>query len=65
MSKQGQGKVKKRSSQGQAKLMGRSMRGSGKVERQGQGKINVKQSNNTPNHNYNLMGFDKTEINLV
>ena len=47
--------------------MARSMRGSGKVERQGQGKINVrlKQSNHNNNHNYNLMGFDTIEVNLV
>ena len=35
--------------------------------RQGQGKINetIKQSNHNHNQNYNLMGFDTIEINLV
>ena len=53
--------------------MPRSRRGSSKVkakskvERQGQVKINVRlrQSNHKNIHNYNLMGFDTIEINLV
>ena len=41
--------------------------GQGKVERQEQGKINVRLKQNNHNHkrNYNLMGFDNIEINLV
>ena len=43
------------------------MGGSGKVERQGQGKINLrlKQSSHNHIHNYNLMGFDTIVIYLV
>ena len=43
--------------------MARSRRGLGKVERQGQGKINVRLKQG--DHNYNSMGFDTIEINLV
>ena len=50
--------------------MARSIRSLGKEEaraRRGQGKANVwlKQSNCNHNPNYNLMGFDIIEINLV
>ena len=45
--------------------MARSRRGSDKVERQGQGKINVRLKQSIHNHNYNFMGFDTIEINLV
>ena len=50
-----------RSRRGSGKLKARSRRGQGKVKRQGQGKI--KQNNHS--HNYNTMGFDTIEINLV
>ena len=42
-----------------------SRRGQGLVERQGQGNINVKLKQSNHGHNYNLMGFDTIEINLV
>ena len=50
----------------QGKVKASSRKGQGKVERQGQGKINerLKQSNHNHNYNYNLMGFDTIEINL-
>ena len=61
------GQVEARSRRGLGKVKARSRSGQGKVERQGQGKINVrlKQSNHNNNPNYNLMGFDTIEINLV
>ena len=77
-SRQCQGEVKARLSQGQdkvwlssrrglGKVKKRPRRGQGNIERQGQGKINVrlKQRNHYHNHNYNSMGFDVVEINLV
>ena len=55
-----------RSRRGFGQVKDRSKIDQGKVERQGQGKINerLKQSNHNHNHNYNLMGFDTIEINL-
>ena len=66
-SRQDQDKVRASSWQSQGKVKARSRRGQVKVEMQSQGKINVrfKQSKCNPNHNYNLMGFDTIEINLV
>ena len=58
-STQGQGTVKTGSRQGQGKAKARSRRGQSKVEvRSGHRKHNL-------NRNYNLMGFDTIEINLV
>ena len=37
----------------------------GKLERQSQGKINVRLKQSNQKHNHNLMGFDTIEINLV
>ena len=56
------GKVKERFRQGKSKVQ----KIQGKVERQGQGKINVRlnHTNHNHNHSYNLMGFDTIEINL-
>ena len=67
MVRQCQGNVKVMSRKGQGKLMARSRRGQGKGERQGQGKIYVrlKQSCHNHGHNYNLMGFDTIEIDLL
>ena len=67
---QDQGKVKERSKQGQGKVRARSGQGQGKIRarsRKGQGKVKVKsrQHNHNLNLNYNLMGFDTIEINLV
>ena len=55
------------SRRGIGKVKARSRRGQGKVEMQGQGKINVRlqQSNCIPNHNNNLMGLGTIEINLL
>ena len=55
------------SRRGSGKVKARSRKGQGKVECQGQGKINVKlnQNNHNPNHKFNLIGFDTTEINIV
>ena len=61
MSRQCQGKVKTRSRRGSSKVK----KSQGKVERQGQGKINVRLRQSNQNNNYNLMGFDTIEINLV
>jgi len=55
--------VKVWSRRGSGKVKSTSRRGQGKVERQRQGNVWLKQSNH--NHNYNLMGFDTIEINLV
>ena len=59
MSREGQGKVKARSRQGQGKAKARPRRGQGKV------KVRSKLPKNNLNRNYNLMGFDTIEINLV
>ena len=66
-SRQGQDNVRASSRRALDKVKARSRRGQGKVERQVQGKINVrlKQSNLNHNHNYNLKGFDTIEVNLV
>ena len=62
-SRQGQGKVKTRSGQGQGKVRARSGQSQGKVKvrssRQGH------QCKHNLNLNFNLMGFDTIEINLV
>ena len=58
-SKQGQGIVKRGSKQGQGKAKVRSRRGQGKV------KVKSSQYSHNLNRNYNLMGFDTIEINLV
>ena len=58
-SKQGQGNVKRRLRPGQGKAKARSRRGQGKV------KVKSRQHNHNLNRNYNLMGFDTIEINLV
>ena len=65
MSEQVHGKVTARSRRGSGKLKARSRRGQGKVEREGQGKINVRLKQSNHNHDYNLMGFDTIEINLL
>merc|ERR1739842_237886 len=57
--RQDQGKVKARSRQGQGKVKARSRQGQGKV------KIRSRQCKHNLNRNYNLMGFDTIEINLV
>ena len=59
MSREGQGKVKARSRQGQGKAKARPRRGQGKV------KVRSKLPKNNLNRNYNMMGFDTIEINLV
>ena len=59
MSREGQGKVKARSRQGQGKAKARPRRGQGKV------KVRSKLPKLNLNLNYNLMGFDTIEINLV
>ena len=58
-SKQGHGIVKRWSRHGQVKAKERSRRGQGKV------KVKSRQHNHNLNRNYNLMGFDTIEINLV
>ena len=67
MSKQRQSRIKTWSGQVYGKVKARSRRGKVNVESQGLGKINerLKQRNHNNNHNYNLMGFDTIEINLV
>ena len=55
--KEGQVKVKAMSRQGQGKIKTRSGQVHGQVTER------LKQSNH--NHNFNLMGFDTNEINLV
>ena len=57
--KQGQGNVNRGSRQGQGKAKARSRRGQGKV------KVRSKQHKQKLKSNYNLMGFDTIEINLV
>ena len=67
-SRQGQGKVKVKLRQDQGKVNSALRQGKANaMSRQGKGKINVrlKQSNHNNNHNYNVMGYDTIEINLV
>ena len=59
MSIEGQGNVNRGSRQGQGKVKERSRRGQGKV------KVRPRQCKHNLNLNYNLMGFDTIEINLV
>ena len=52
----------------QDKVRESSWQGQGKVKerfRQGQGKMNVRLKQSSQSHNYNLMGLDTIEINLV
>ena len=56
---QGLAKVMERSRQGQGKVKARSRRGQSKV------KVRSRQCKYNLNCNYNLMGFDTIEINLV
>ena len=59
MWKEDKGKVKARSKQGQDKVKERSRKDQGKV------KVRSKKHKYNLNYNYNLMGFDAIEINLV
>ena len=54
-----------RSRRGSGKVKARSRGGQCKVERKGQGKINIRLKQSNHNHNYNLLGFDTIDINLV
>ena len=58
--------IKARSRQGQGNVKGGSRQGQSKVkERSRQGQVKSKQYKHNLNRNYNLMGFDTIEINLV
>ena len=59
MSREGQGNVKRGLRQGQGKAKARPRRG------QGMNKVRSRQRKHNLNRNYNLMGFDKIEINLL
>ena len=59
MSRKGQGKVKARPKQGQGEAEARSRIGQGKV------KVRSRQCKHNIECDYNLMGFDTIEINLV
>ena len=58
-SKQGQGNVNRGPRQGQGKAKARSRRGQGKV------RVRSKLPKHNLNRNYNLMGFDTIDFNLV
>ena len=58
--KQGQGIIKRGSKQGQGKAKSRKGRGQGKAKVK-----STSQYSHNLNRNYNLMGFDTIEINLV
>ena len=58
-SRQGQGKVKERSRQYKERVKARPKQGKGEV------KAKSRQRKHNLNRNYNLMGFDTIEINLV
>ena len=60
-SKQAKGNAKRRLKPGQGKAKARSRRGQSKVEVRSR----HRKHNLNPNRNYNLMGFDTIEINLV
>ena len=59
MWREGQGKVKARSKKSQAKDKVSSRQGQGKV------KVRLRQCKHNLDLNYNLIGFDTIEINLV
>jgi len=68
--RQGQGKVKARSRQGKVKARLRKDQCKVKAKsRQGQSQVKererLRQHKQSLNHNYNIMGFDTIEINLV
>ena len=65
MSMQGKIKVKVRSMRDQGNIKRGSRQGQSKVKERLRAKIRSKQCKHSLNRNYNVMGFDTIEINLV